>query len=176
MIEVAKNGYGTDPLGAVIANPCPSPISNREVAVCEVASKPTDLRVTVTEPLDLVLLTVVGITTVDVSATSTAEYLPPIQMGSRQSYFGDQGECVTGPDIDLCPPDSSGTHVQYFFAAMNGPGDLKEFGDAYVYCEEGPSPAPPADNAATTVNGTGTNHEQLSGGARFAVPSTIIPP
>jgi len=50
---------------------------------------------------------------------------------------------------------------------INGPAELKEQGDPFVYCEEGPSQGPPADPSAnlsplpyTTYNGLATNHPQ----------------
>ncbi|HEY7778684.1 MAG TPA: pilus assembly protein TadG-related protein [Ktedonobacterales bacterium] len=143
MREVFKDGFGSIPGSATIASACPNPVGSVEVAVCQVPGKATDLSVTVTEPIAFFFLGVVGIGPSSVSATAQAEYLPPIHLGSRLNYFGDETQ-------------------QNFRAVINGPGDLKQFGDAYVYCEEGPSAAPPQDigPGQTAYNGISTNHDQ----------------
>jgi Flp pilus assembly protein TadG len=174
ILEAVKNGYGTAPGGAVVTNPCPTPVSATEVAVCQVTGKPTQLQVTVSEPYNLVLLSVIGIAQVTVSASAIAEYLPPIQMGARSNVYGDQGECGTAPNIVACDPTQPGAHVQDFRADLQGPANLKEYGDAFVYCEEGSSVAPPANPSGSpyNVNGQGTNHQPYAGGANCGVPGT----
>jgi Flp pilus assembly protein TadG len=138
--EVYKNGIGTLPSGAVVPTPCPSPVSLAEVAVCSVSGRTTDLSVTITETLDVFLLSGIGIGPSTISATAQAEYLPAIQLGSRLNYIGDQAECVFGSNTRACDPrDGSSRHLQNFFDSMNGPSELKEMGDPYVYCEEGNS-------------------------------------
>jgi Flp pilus assembly protein TadG len=117
LIETAMNGFGTPPAGPVVATPCPSPVSLAPVAVCQVAGKPTQLQVVVSQPLDLVLLSVVGIARVNVTASAIAEYLPPIQMGARSNVFGDQGECGTAPSITSCDPNGGGRSTTTSLAA-----------------------------------------------------------
>jgi hypothetical protein len=103
---------------------------------------------------------------VTLTATAQAEYLPPIQIGARLNYFGDQVECYNTPSN----PDPTQTHscsvgtgtpLQSFLAAFNGPDGLKENGDPFVYCEEGPAYSATPDgsgNGYTAYNGYQTNH------------------
>jgi hypothetical protein len=181
--EVSRNGFGAPPASGTVppAQACPAPVTSVEVAVCRVPGKSTDLQVTVTETTNVFLLSAVGVGPASVSATAQAEYLPPIQMGSRQSYFGDQAECSSSPSgPGACDPTKSGAgyvHLQNFLAVIDGPGDLKEFGDAYVYCEEGPSTAPPPNQGGpfTSFTGMSTNHPEYSDSPHCGVPSTSPP-
>lgn len=185
--EIFKDGFGTGVSAIPAGNPCPTPVTSVEIAICQNATRPSDLQVTITETLTITLLGGLGIQPVTLSASAQAEYLPPVQIGSRQNYFGDAVEC--SPDgtpnttVSSCSLfDTSKNHLQYFLATMNGPADLKESGDPYVYCEEGPSvylpppqPAtpqpsvdpgfPPALNPSpfTTYNGKTTDHPPQTG-------------
>lgn len=150
MLEVVKNGFGTTPAGAVVANACPANPATVTVAVCRVSLgggsyKQTDLQVVVTQNTPIFLLSAVGIQSATISATAQAEYLPQVQMGSRLNYFGD------------------GTYnLQDFRAVTNGQGDLAQFGDPYVNCQQGPDTAPPADGANYTDSvGVNTNHQEF---------------
>ena len=83
------------------------------------------------------------------TATAQADYLPPAQLGARLNYFGDKVE-----------------GLQDFSASFNGPSELKELGDPYVYCEEGPAYTTTLDGTTTypTYNGNTTNHPQYTDG------------
>lgn len=143
MLEVVKNGFGAaacSTASPVIANPCPANRATVAVAVCQVTGKITDLQVTVSQSTPLFLLSAVGLTSVTISASAQAEYLPQVQMGSRLNYFGD-GEYT----------------LQKFRAVANGQGDLAQFGDPYVDCQESPDVAPPGDSGNYTIYGMGTN-------------------
>lgn len=179
--EVVKDGLGSVlPVGDPQASACPPVLSSVEIAVCPLASKPTDLKVIITEHLNVVLLSGLGVQPITLQATAQSEYLPPVAIASRQNYFGDQMECTTSTGPVACNPSattvngSATTHLQYFMATMNGPADLMESGDPYVYCAEGPSVlspsgldpgAPPASNSSpsSTYNGYSTNHPQQTG-------------
>jgi hypothetical protein len=161
--EVVKNGFGT-----VLAPTASACSSTAEVSICVVTGQSDDLAVTIRETLDLVLLSGLGVQPVNLSVTSQAQYLPPLQIGSRLNFFGDQVECYissTDPDLtqtEKCIPGSGGP-LQSFVASFNGPDELKENGDPYVYCEEGPSYSTTPDGATAnipTYNGDLTNHPQ----------------
>lgn len=174
-MEVVKNGFGTAlPYNDPQSSACPTDLSSVEVAVCPLATKPGNLRVTITERLNVVLLSGLGMQPITLQASAQAEYLPPVAIASRQNYFGDQMECTSGSGTTACDPtDNTQTHLQYFMATMNGPADLKESGDPYVYCEEGPSQPDASDirfpnrldptSSSPTYNGYGTNHPQQTG-------------
>lgn len=179
MAEVYKDGFGTGVSTIPAGNPCPTPYSSVEVAVCQITTNPTDLEVIITERLNVVLLGGLGLGPITLQAHSQAEYLPPIQIGSRESYFGDQMECSPGnstnTNTSACSPSATGVnHLQYFMASMSGPADLKESGDPMVYCAEGNAdPAtltpnnlptgPDPDQTLSTYNGYQTNHPQWPG-------------
>jgi len=169
-METVKNGFGTViPVGQA---DCPTPVGSVEVAVCQVPGKSSDLRVTITEQLSLVLLAGLGVTPVTLQASAQSEYLPPVQIGSRGMYFGDQVECTSGtsPNLTLSScnySSTSQTHAQDFMATFDGPAELAESGDPYVYCMEGPGqlspPAADPTSAPATYNGYGTDHPQNPG-------------
>jgi hypothetical protein len=178
--EVVKNGFGT--VYSPTASACSSTL---EVSICPVIGKSDDLLVSIHETLDLVLLSGLGVQPVNLTATAQAEYLPPLQIGSRLNYFGDQVECYDStihPDptqTDPCSPGSTGT-LQSYVAAFNGPDELKENGDPYVYCEEGPSYSTTLDTGSfiyTAYNGDVTNHPQYLDGItnHCGVPTGVTP-
>lgn len=160
--EVVKDGFGS-----VLANDvsdCSNPAA--VLQICQVAGRSDDLQVIVTQTFDLVLLSGLGLQPVTLSASASAEYLPPAQIGARLNYFGDQVECydsTTNPDptqTHSCGV-GSGSALQSFLGTFNGPGELKEQGDPYVYCEEGPAYTQPDTTAGyTAYNGDFTNHPQ----------------
>lgn len=160
--ETLKNGFGATTMAAI--NGCANP-STTLVAVCQVPGKPSNLRVTITQAVSVVLLGVVGAGPATISASAQAEYLPLVQMGSRSNFFGDMTECSPGGSVNtntsVCDiGDTSANHLQYFMATMNGPAELKESGDPMVYCAEGPSDINGADPTTTApaYNGYPTNH------------------
>jgi hypothetical protein len=177
--EIYKDGFGTGVSAIPAGNPCPTPVTSAEIAICQITTAQSDLEVTITEHLDVTLLGELGVTPITLSVHAQAEYLPPVQIGSRENYFGDQVECspdgTTTTTTSACSLyDGGKNHLQYFLATMNGPADLKESGDPYVYCEEGPSyltqaypnqPTPGEDptTAPNTYNGKVTNHPQQTG-------------
>ncbi|HEX9412650.1 MAG TPA: Tad domain-containing protein [Ktedonobacterales bacterium] len=169
--EVVKNGFGT-----VLSNNlpaayfgCPNTPSTFEVMVCPVTGFPSNLRVTITEQLNVVLLGALGVQPITLHASGQAAYLSPILIAARANYFGDQTECSTSnsqnTNTSYCDPGSSGNHLNNFFATMDGPAELKQAGDPMVYCEEGPSGVASAsdlDRASTfpAYNNFPTNHAQ----------------
>src|SRR5258708_12411845 len=143
--EVVKNGFGT-----VLSNNlpatyfgCPNSPATFEVAVCPVTGLPSNLRVTITEQLNVVLLGAPGVQPIPLQASGQAAYLSPIQIAARANYFGDQAECSSGnsqnTNTSYCDPSLSGNHLNNYFATMDGPAELKELGDPMVDCEEGHS-------------------------------------
>ena len=189
-IEVMKNGFGgPSPLPSTLpANyfGCPSAPTTFEVVVCSVTGKQNDLQVTINETLNVVLLSGLGVAPVTLSATAQADYLPPIQLGARLNYFGDEVECsATNPpdptNTTACPYNSGSNHLQGFLASFNGPGNLKENGDPMVYCEEGPSETASAADLdgtnynITAYNGFTTNHRQWSTSAPTVAQHCGVP-
>src|SRR5690348_10294143 len=169
--ETVKNGFGTalppTTTAAVACNP------GAEVSICQVTNRPSDLRVTVTETLNLVLLSSLGMQPIRLVASGQAEYLPPVQIGARLNYIGDQVECfnsTTTPSLTATHSCSltAGGNLQEFLVSLNGPAELKEQGDPFVYCEEGQSISTTLDgsntSAFTTYNGDATNHPQFTDG------------
>jgi Putative Flp pilus-assembly TadE/G-like len=164
--EVVMDGFGMA-LSATDTTAC----GNLPVSICPITGRSDDLQVTVTQTLDLVLLSGVGVQPVTLTASASAEYLPPAQIGARLNYFGDQVECYNdpnNPDItntSACPIPSSG-ELQTFLGVFNGPDELKEQGDPFVYCEEGPAYASPdgSNGNIPVYNGDRTNHPQHPGG------------
>ncbi len=140
---------------------CPVGAGQIGAYVQQVPSNQYEIQVTVTLQADVFFLSYVapGLSSATVSRTAVAQYLPPIQLGSRNSYFGDE--------IDT---DSGGQPLQNFYARLNGPYDAKDHGDAYTpLYQEGPDDARtttdqaasniPMDRWPTTWNPT-TNHPQ----------------
>ena len=170
--EIYKDGFGTGTAAVPASNPCPTPYTSVEIAICQISTAPSDLEVLITEHVNLTLLGAVGVAPITLTARAEAEYLPPVQIGSRENYFGDQVECssdgTTATTTSACSLfDGSQKHLQYFLATMNGPADLKESGDPFVYCEEGPAYLNPLatdpTSAPATYNGKATNHPQQTG-------------
>src|SRR5260370_19610526 len=96
--EVVKNGFGTllsNNLPATYFS-CPNSPPTFEVAVCPVTGLPSNLRVTITEQLTVVLLGALGVQPITLQASGQAEFLSPILIAARANYFGDQTECSTG--------------------------------------------------------------------------------
>ena len=84
-------------------------------------------------------LQVFGIDSVEINRTATAEYLPPLKLGSDEAYLGED-PTVGGRDRD-------------FWVAVNGTRRRKESGDPY----------------ATKCAGTGTGHNCTDPGANVGV-------
>ena len=166
--EIYKNSFGTGctPGATITSNNCPSPTSV-EIAVCP-GNKPYDLKVTITEPIDVVFLSALGVGPVTISATAVAEYLPPVQIASDPSgvggtgSWGTFGECGNGGTSASAACTGGGS--RNWAGNINGPGELKEQGDPLVSCEEGPSTGTTDLTSATaeTYTGVMTNHPQHS--------------
>lgn len=135
---------------------CPATAGQVGGQVSIVATNQYEVQVTVTLQSDVFFLSFVSpnVSTTMISRSALAEFLPPIELGSRTSYFGDQAQ--------PSPPQS-------FWASINGPSDLKEQGDAYTpTLEEGPTDpqAYPDSTNQTAYNSSRfgsnfkTNHQQ----------------
>jgi Flp pilus assembly protein TadG len=168
LAETQRAGFG---VGEATPPACTGADTSKEVTVCtnpSLSPAGTALQVTITEPISVFFLSLVGIQSFNVTATSAADYLPPVNLGSQSpsltttSYFSDGGECNNKPS----PPPSCSGGINAFSAAINGPAELKEQGDPYVNCEEGPSYTTTPDPSAAVppyVNvptGLITNHPQ----------------
>jgi hypothetical protein len=175
MQEVAKDGFGPgcDPASAPIsaAAACPADVSTVEIAVCPVTGKPYDARVFITETIDVVFLSVLGVGPVTITASAQSEYLPPVSLGTDTT--ASSGGAGNWGGLGICksyvyptvPIDCDDT-LRSFAADIEGPAELKQNGDAFVYCQEGPSytgaPNPSAQFGYPyqTYNGFPTNHPQ----------------
>ena len=104
---------------------CPASAGQDGAMPSTVAGNPYEVQVTVTLTANVFFLDFVlpNLSTSTVSRSSIAQYLPPIQLGSRSVYFGDEAD-----------------GVQQFWARLNGPSALQENGDAYTPTwQEGPT-------------------------------------
>ncbi len=138
---------------------CPASAGVDGAMVSRVAGNQYEIQVTVTLTANVFFLDYVipNLSTATVSRSSIAEFLPPIQLGSRTAAFGDEAD-----------------GVQQFWATINGPSELKEQGDAYTpIWEEGPTDPinyPDASSSiyhlsrypAQTCPTDCTNHQQWS--------------
>jgi hypothetical protein len=165
--EVQKNGFGTSQTSGSMPD-CDGASSAAEVTVCkDTAVTSTALQVTVNEPISVFLLAVVGVQSFTVSATSAADFLDVNVLGSNP-----------GPGDRNTWGDGGSSNPKNFLSSINGPGEFKEMGDPFVYCEDGSSNGPPADgnmiNATaelshtigsdTTDAGFVTNHDPYTPG------------
>ena len=129
LTEVQKNGFGA---GVTPPSSCTGTNTSAAVTVCQVTSSGTALQVTVTQNIDVFLLSAIGIQSFNVSATTAADYLNPFVLGAGPST-GDSN--VWG--------DGGSPNPKLYLASINGPAEFKEMGDPYVDCEDGTSLTPP---------------------------------
>ena len=133
---------------------CPVGAGQIGADVEQVTGNQYEIQVTVTLQADVFFLSYVApnLASATVSRTAVAQYLPPIQLGSRSAAFGDEAD-----------------GVQSFWASINGPYELKEQGDAYTpKWEEGPTdPVKYPDSSSSPYNYSRwtpaqccTNHQQ----------------
>jgi putative Flp pilus-assembly TadE/G-like protein len=187
--ETAKNQFGTycDPIiqPKNLNTLCPSPPSSVEVAVCPVPGLIHDLRVYVTESINVIFLSALGVGPITLTASAQAEYIPPVDVAlDPGSATGGTGSWGTFGECSGASSACTGNGTRNWAGNINGPGELKEQGDPLVTCEEGPSGLNPANtygtidtNAAsslpyTTYVGMKTNHPQTAG----AVPPSCTNP
>jgi hypothetical protein len=104
---------------------CPAAAGQVGAQVSTVATNQYEIQVTVTLQTDVFFLAFVApnLSTTTVSRSALAQFLPPIELGSRYPYFGDEAD-----------------GLQNFWAFINGPSELQEHGDAYTPSQqEGPT-------------------------------------
>lgn len=89
-----------------------------------VLGQPTQLKVTVTRKLPVFLGGIVGVHSMTVTKTATADYDQPVQMGNPSNTFGNQPDCVA-----VC---TTGTANPEFWANIEGPGTAKSKGNAFT--------------------------------------------
>lgn len=155
LAEVQLNGFGQ---GVTPPSSCTGADTSQPVTVCVNSAGSTALQVTVTQPINVFFLSVIGISTFNVSATAAANYLPSTILGSG----GGGGGNVWG---------SGGvSNPKTFLDVINGPAEFQEQGDPFVYCEDGSTAGPPPDGdfstaitplsdiVTGTVAGFNTNH------------------
>ncbi|MGH7498276.1 MAG: pilus assembly protein TadG-related protein, partial [Gemmatimonadales bacterium] len=130
--EATKNGYTTG--GGVTVKPCQS----SEVSTgCAGGGDARQMTVTISAPVPTYFMRVFGITSITARATSKAEYVQPLKMGSPLSDYGVYLDCkVTGSSITcsaLPNPSGSGTLAsEGFFGAIEGQGANRATGDAFA--------------------------------------------
>ncbi len=138
---------------------CPAAAGTVGAMPSTVATNQYELQVTVTFQADVFFLSFVSpnLSTATVSRTATAQFLPPIALGSRAAAFGDQ--------VDIDP--NTGQPIQNFLARLNGPSALQENGDAFTpSLQEGPTdPVTYPDGGSRNFSRWGgtvccTNHQQ----------------
>ncbi|HEU5369775.1 MAG TPA: Tad domain-containing protein, partial [Ktedonobacterales bacterium] len=138
---------------------CPAAAGTVGATPSTVATNQYELQVTVTLQADVFFLSFVSpnLSTATISRTATAQFLPPIALGSRAAAFGDEA------DID---PNTS-QPIQNFLARLNGPSSLQQNGDAFTpSLQEGPTdPIAYPDGGSHNFSRWGgtvccTNHQQ----------------
>ena len=155
---------------------CPVGAGQIGAFVTTVTGNQYEIQVTVTLQADVFFLSYVapGLSSATVSRSAVAQYLPPIQLGSRDSYFGDE--------IDT----SGGQPLQNFWARVNGPYEIKDHGDAYTpLWQEGPDDARTTTDLTSsslfidrfpTSSGAKTNHPQYGSYPGSALPNPDVQP
>jgi len=146
---------------------CPVSLGQIGATVSTVTGNQYEIEVTVTLQANVFFLAYIdpGLATSTVARFAGAQYLSPIELGSRYAYFGDESsQDATG-----------GVPKQNFWARINGPLELKEYGDAYTPTyEEGPTNPimyPDAIGGSNPYHFNrwspsccATNHQQWAGG------------
>jgi Flp pilus assembly protein TadG len=150
-----------------VAN-CPVALGQIGATPSTVAGNQYELQVTVTLQANVFFLAYInpGLTTATVAQSAVSQYLPPIELGSRYPYFGDQS-------TDDANKYNHGVLLQNFWAFINGPLELQEHGDAYTPTyQEGPTdPQKYPDAGSYSLNfnrwapaACCTDHQQWGGG------------
>lgn len=149
--EALKNGYSHG-VGGVVVTPTLD------------AANPLRLRVRVSAPVRTFFMGLFGISTYTVSREATAEFTPPVPMGSPQAYYGvDELRCLVndddddgddGDDVDdddddngtrgcnspvRAPRTRASLSAQGFWAALITRGGQRQNGDAYSPVSNGGS-------------------------------------
>jgi len=119
---------------------------------------PYQLKVTVTREVPTFFLNAFGKQTELISRTATAEFIPPIPLGSRDNFIGNQGECNP----------SGGPGCPAFWANIHGRYTDTRMGDAYSSrCFDG------AGSGAGCVSGNPDNPTWRAEGTRMASKSCL---
>ena len=84
ILAASENGYS----GGVGSTVVPADIVSDPTSV----ANESQLRVTVTHPVDTFFMKVFGLDTVSITKTSVAEYVQPLPLGSPEPYFGNDPE------------------------------------------------------------------------------------
>jgi hypothetical protein len=121
--EAVKNGY-VNGSGPTTVTPQQDP------------SNPRRLNVSISTEIDTFFIRVMGLDTLSISRSASAEYIRPIPMGSPLNYYGVYKLCrVSGSSI-TCPNVTGATGgsltSQGFFGAIEGQGSNRSTGDAYA--------------------------------------------
>ncbi len=190
--ESSKNGFGTycDPANqpSGIGAMCPANPSSIEIAVCPVTGFPHDLRVYITESIDVVFLSALGLGPLTITASAQAEYIPPVDVALDPGGTGGTGGWGTFGECSGASAACLGNGTRNWAGNINGPGELKEQGDPLVTCEEGPSGLNPGNpngtidtNAAsskpyTAFVGKPSNHPQYSATVGSVPSQCLVPP
>ena len=115
---------------------------------------PYQLKVTVTREVPTFFLNAFGKQTELISRTATAEFIPPIPLGSRDNFIGNQGECNP----------SGGPGCPAFWANIHGRYTDTRMGDAYSSrCFDG------AGSGAGCVSGNPDNPTWRAEGYAYGV-------
>ena len=123
---------------------CPVGAGQIGADVEQVTGNQYEIQVTVTLQADVFFLSYVApnLASATVTRTAVAQYLPPIQLGSRAYAFGDETEA----------DKVNGNPLQNFWARLNGPYEIKDHGDAYTpKWQEGPDDARTTTDLSTNV-------------------------
>jgi Flp pilus assembly protein TadG len=110
---------------------------NNVTVVAAQQADPTRLRVDVTRTVSTFFAKAIGFDTLTVHKSATADYDPPVSMGSPANTFGNQPDCTN------C---STAASDPYLWANVEGPSTAKQQGNAFL----GNSCSLPADNCSSS--------------------------
>jgi hypothetical protein len=140
LVEVQRNGFGA---GDTPNAACDGANTSSDVMICtDSAVDGTALEVTLSQPISVFLLSAVGVQSFNVTATAGADYLYPYILGANPT---------TPANSNVWGDGNNTNNPKNYLASINGPGEFKESGDPFVYCEDGSSQGPPADGNLSTA-------------------------
>ncbi len=99
-----------------------------DVVVNPIAGEPNQIEVTITDTVPTFFLSLLGMDSQPITRTATAEYIPPLRLGSPDGQFGNSCD----PKDASCPTQGN------YWANIHGKYTDTRMGDAYSsYCADG---------------------------------------
>jgi len=147
-----NNGYVPDLDTFVVTDPQPDGFDTR-------------MRVQITDTIDLFFLRIFGMETQTITREATAEYLPPLPLGSPSGQFG-----------NACDPEQTGCSGQpNFWANIHGRDTDTRMGDAFSSrCAAGAGSGSSSCSVNPDYRGTGYLYGIEANGSPFTIQFTDI--